>query len=53
MPRIRTGQRKEPKTWEQVIIDRIKVGKVVPLVSNEVGNNLVLGGDWGDILSVS
>jgi hypothetical protein len=44
MPRIRTGQRKKPKTWEQVIIDRIKTGKVVPLISNEVGNNLVLGG---------
>lgn len=44
MPRIRTGQRKKPKTWEQVIIDRIKIGKVVPLISNEVGNNLVLGG---------
>lgn len=45
MPRIRTGQKKVAKTWQQTIIERIKAGKVVPLLSNVVSNNLVLGGN--------
>ena len=45
MPRIRTGQRKVSKTWQQTIVERIRTGKVVPVISNSVGNNLVLGGD--------
>lgn len=45
MPRIRTGQRKVARTWQQVIIERIKAGKVVPLISNVVSNDLVLGGN--------
>ena len=44
MPRIRTGQKKVAKTWQQTIIERIKAGKVVPLLSNVISNNLVLGG---------
>ncbi len=44
MPRIRTGQKKSARTWQQTIIDRIRSGKVVPLISNLVGNDLVLGG---------
>jgi len=44
MPRIRTGQRKVTRTWQQTIIERIRVGKVVPVVSNIVSNNLALGG---------
>lgn len=44
MPRIRTGQRKVTRTWQQTIIERIRAGKVVPLISNMVSNNLVLGG---------
>jgi hypothetical protein len=44
MPRIRTGQKKVTRTWQQTIAERIKAGKVVPLISNVASNNLVLGG---------
>ena len=44
MPRIRTGQRTIARTWQQTINERIRVGKVVPVVSNVVSNNLALGG---------
>jgi len=44
MPRIRIGQRKVARTWEQTIIERIRVGKVVPVIGNVVSNNLALGG---------
>lgn len=45
MPRIRTGQKKVAKSWQQTITERIKAGKVVPLLSNVVSNDLVLGGN--------
>jgi len=45
MPRIKIGQRKISRTWQQTIAERIRTGKVAPIVSNEVGNNLVLGGN--------
>ncbi len=49
MPRIKTGggksKVKSGNSWQKTIMRRIKDGKVVPLVSNVVGNNLVLGGD--------
>jgi hypothetical protein len=45
MPRIRTGRRSVTRTWEQTIIDRLRMGKVVPFISNSVGNDLVLGGN--------
>ncbi len=45
MPRIRTGQRKITRTWQQTIIERLKMGKVVPLIGNIVSNNLILGGN--------
>jgi hypothetical protein len=47
MPRIKISQateRKEAATWQQTIIDRIKAGKVVPIISHVVDHNLVLGG---------
>jgi hypothetical protein len=44
MPRIRTGQQKVARTWQQTIAERIRSGKVVPVISNIVSNNLVLGG---------
>jgi hypothetical protein len=44
MPRIKIGQSKIARTWQQTIVERIRVGKVVPLVSNTVSNNLVLRG---------
>lgn len=45
MPRIKIGQRKISRTWQQTISERIKTGKVVPIIGNVVGNNLVLGGN--------
>lgn len=44
MPRIRRGEKHAPKTWHQVIVDQIRAGKVLPIISNSVGNNRVLGG---------
>jgi hypothetical protein len=48
MPRIRisqVGERKESATWQQTIVDRIKAGKVVPIISHVVDHNLILGGN--------
>ena len=45
MPRIRTGQITTARTWQQTIVERIRNGKVVPVIGNEISNNLVLGGD--------
>ncbi len=46
MPRIKLGQteQKEAVTWQQTIMDRIKAGKVVPILSHGVDYDLVLGG---------
>lgn len=45
MPRIRTGQKKVARTWQQTIAERMRLGRVVPIISNVIGNDLVLGGD--------
>jgi len=44
MPRIRTGQRKIARTWQQTIAERIRSGKVVPVIGNSIGNDLIFGG---------
>ncbi|MCK6629094.1 MAG: SIR2 family protein [Anaerolineae bacterium] len=47
MPRIKISgdvERKEAVTWQQTIVDRIRAGKVVPVISHSVDHNLVLGG---------
>ena len=44
MPRIRRGERHAARTWQQVIVDRVRAGKVLPIISNSVGNDRVLGG---------
>lgn len=46
MPRIRLTQPEPrgPATWQQAIVDRIRAGKLVPIVSGTAGNDLVLGG---------
>lgn len=44
MPRIKTGQPKVLRTWQQTIVERIRAGKVVPLLSNIISDNLFLGG---------
>jgi hypothetical protein len=46
MPRIKIDQvdRKEGVSWQQTIVDRIKAGKVVPLISRVTDDDWVLGG---------
>jgi hypothetical protein len=44
MPRIRPGQKKVVRDWQQTIIERIKSGRVVPIISNRVPHDLVLSG---------
>lgn len=46
MPRIKinSARRARPATWQQTIIDRIRGGKLVPLIANSIGNDLVLAG---------
>jgi hypothetical protein len=46
MPRIKISQpeRREAATWQQTIVDRIRAGKVVPLISQAVDYDLILGG---------
>ncbi len=46
MPRIKISQpeRREAATWQQTIVDRIRAGKVVPIISYVVDCDLILGG---------
>src|SRR5689334_22870162 len=47
MPRIKTDtatSQSAPATWQQTMIDRIRAGKLAPIISNTVSNDLVLGG---------
>ncbi len=46
MPRIRTTQAEtgQPATWQQTVAERIRAGKLAPILSNAAGNDLVLGG---------
>src|SRR5687767_4219958 len=44
MPIIMKGQKRVIKTWQQVIQDQFRECKVLPLISNAVGNDLVLRG---------
>ncbi len=46
MPRIHTTQPESrgPATWQQTVVERIRAGKLVPILSNAVGDDLALGG---------
>ncbi len=46
MPRIKIDQveRKETATWQQTIVERIKAGKVVPIIGHVIDDDWVLGG---------
>lgn len=44
MARIRMGQRRSVKSWREFIVDQIKIGKVTPILSNSVFDDLLLGG---------
>ena len=45
MPRRKkSGEAVEGGGWQQTIVSRIKKGTVIPLLSNGVSNDLVLGG---------
>jgi hypothetical protein len=43
MPRIKTGEKWVAKTWQQKIIDQIKAGRAIPVLSNSISNDLILG----------
>jgi hypothetical protein len=47
MPRIRSsqaGQASPQESWQNTVTERIRAGKVVPIISNRLSNDLVLGG---------
>ena len=47
MPRIKIAERSDdaqPATWQEQITARVRAGKLVPLISAALGNDLVLGG---------
>jgi len=45
MPRIKKrGARSQAITWKQVIINQIRDGKMLPIISNSLHNDMVLGG---------
>jgi hypothetical protein len=46
MPRIKIDQveNREAVTWQQTIVDRLRVGKVAPIVSHVTDDDWVLGG---------
>jgi SIR2-like protein len=43
MPRIKPGETRVAKTWQQIIVDQIKAGKAIPVLSNSISNDLILG----------
>lgn len=47
MPRVRIHDSSgmQTATWQQTITERIRNGKLVPIISNSVSNDLVLGGN--------
>ncbi|MCP4699226.1 MAG: SIR2 family protein [Gammaproteobacteria bacterium] len=44
MPRIKVGQKRVSKTWQQIIFEQIKSGKAMPVISNMVADECMLGG---------
>jgi hypothetical protein len=43
MPRIKMGETRVAKTWQQIIVDQIKAGRSIPVLSNSISNDLILG----------
>ena len=43
MPRIKLGETRATKTWQQIIIDQIKAGRAIPVLGNSISNDLILG----------
>jgi SIR2-like domain len=43
MPIIKKGEKRVAKTWQQIIVDQIKEGKAIPVLSNSISNDLILG----------
>lgn len=46
MPRITIGRKQQPAPgdWRQAMLEQLRSGKVLPIVSNRVHNDLLLGG---------
>lgn len=49
MPRIRITEPEQrgPVTWQEIIADRVRSGKLAPILGGDVGADLVLGGAAG------
>lgn len=43
MTRIKPGEKRVAKTWQQIIVDQIKAGRAIPVLSNSISNDLILG----------
>jgi SIR2-like domain len=43
MPIIKKGEKRVAKTWQQIIVDQIKAGRAIPVLSNSISNDLILG----------
>lgn len=50
MPRIQLGQKRERKTWQQIIVEQIKAGKALPIIGNQLANNRLLQGGHDALL---
>ncbi len=46
MPRIRQdrSEGRAPATWQDTVVDRLRAGKLVPILSNAIDGDLALGG---------
>ena len=42
MPRIKTGETRIAKTWQQIIVNQIRAGRAIPVLSNSISNDLIL-----------
>ena len=49
MPRIQLGQKRETKTWQQIIVEQIKAGKALPIVGSRPAHDRLLQ-DYADYL---
>jgi len=36
------GETRVAKTWQQIIVDQIKAGRAIPVLSNSISNDLIL-----------
>lgn len=44
MPRIQIGQKREAKSWQQIIVEQVKAGKALPIVGSRLAHDRMLQG---------